>query len=87
MDGSQKEEGNFFNLLQKEGDTQKGGGSNPGRNYGHYVNPKLYLQVQIVQLDEQRGEFAVKAQFDHPYPTTKIIWIPDDVSLPLVTVL
>ena len=39
-----------------------------------------------MQLDEQRGEFAVKAQFDHPYPTTKIIWIPDDVSLPLVPV-
>ena len=39
--GSQKEEGNFLNLLQKEGSTQKGGGvlsenggSNPGGNYG-----------------------------------------------------
>ena len=25
LDGCQKEEGNFLNLLQKEGDTQKGG--------------------------------------------------------------
>ena len=25
LDGSQKERGNFFNLLQKEGGTQKGG--------------------------------------------------------------
>ena len=47
MDGSQKEGGNFFNLLQKEGGTQKprngvppgkkkdggGGGSNPVGNY------------------------------------------------------
>ena len=77
----------FLTCFRRRGIPRKGGGSNPGRNYGHYVNPKLYLQVQIVQLDEQRGEFAVKAQFDHPYPTTKIIWIPDDVSLPLVTVL
>ena len=39
MDGSQKEGGNFLNLLQKEGGTQKGGfpqkrgGSNPRGNY------------------------------------------------------
>ena len=39
LDGSQKEGGNFLNLLQKEGGTQKGGFpqkrgvSNPGGNY------------------------------------------------------
>ena len=40
MYGSQKDMGNIFNLLQKEQDTQKGGGvpqkrggSNPGGNY------------------------------------------------------
>ena len=34
MDDFQKEGGNFLNLLQKEGGTQKGGGgSNPGGNY------------------------------------------------------
>jgi WD repeat-containing protein 68 len=34
-------------------------------------------KVQVIQLDEDAGEFAVKATFDHPYPTTKIMWIPD----------
>ena len=27
----------------------------------------------------------MRATFDHPYPTTKIIWIPDSVSLQLLT--
>ena len=40
-----------------------------------------YIQVQIIQLDEDRGEFVLKATFDHPYPTTKIMWIPDQVTL------
>ena len=39
------------------------------------------VQVQIIQLDEDRGEFVLKATFDHPYPTTKIMWIPDQVNL------
>lgn len=39
------------------------------------------VQVQIIQLDEDRGEFVLKATFDHPYPTTKIMWIPDQVIL------
>lgn len=34
------------------------------------------IQIQIVTLDES-GEFFAKSTFDHPYPTTKIIWIPD----------
>ena len=34
-------------------------------------------KVQIVQLDENASEFAAKSTFDHPYPTTKIMWIPD----------
>ena len=44
LDGSQKEGGNFLNLLQKEVDTQKGGvpsekgGSNHGGNYGNTTN-------------------------------------------------
>ena len=41
------------------------------------------LQVQIVQLDEETSDFACKATFEHPYPTTKIVWIPDTVSLSL----
>ncbi|KRX23653.1 DDB1- and CUL4-associated factor 7, partial [Trichinella nelsoni] len=34
-------------------------------------------KVQIVQLDEDAGEFRHTAHFDHPYPATKIMWIPD----------
>ena len=34
-------------------------------------------KVQIVSLDENASEFAAKSTFDHPYPTTKIMWIPD----------
>ena len=34
-------------------------------------------KVQIVSLDENAAEFAAKSTFDHPYPTTKIMWIPD----------
>lgn len=37
-------------------------------------------KVQIVQLDEDTSEFVVRSTFDHPYPTTKIMWIPDSVS-------
>jgi len=28
-------------------------------------------------LDEEASEFVAKSTFDHPYPTTKIMWIPD----------
>lgn len=37
-------------------------------------------KVQIVALDEEISEFSTKSTFDHPYPTTKIMWIPDSVS-------
>ncbi len=37
------------------------------------------LQVQIVELDEDRGKIVLKAQVDHPYPTTKIMWMPETV--------
>lgn len=36
-----------------------------------------FLQVQIISLDEETSEFSAKSTFDHPYPTTKIMWIPD----------
>ena len=39
------------------------------------------FQVQIVSLDEDTSEFTAKSTFDHPYPTTKIMWIPDAVSI------
>lgn len=34
-------------------------------------------KVQIVALHESSYEFYCKSTFDHPYPTTKIMWIPD----------
>lgn len=34
-------------------------------------------KVQIVSLDEDSSEFTPKSTFEHPYPTTKIMWIPD----------
>lgn len=30
-------------------------------------------------LDEDSSEFTPRSTFDHPYPTTKIMWIPDHV--------
>lgn len=39
-----------------------------------------YFQVQIVSLEEETSEFTARSIFDHPYPTTKIMWIPDSVS-------
>ncbi|KHN82871.1 DDB1- and CUL4-associated factor 7 [Toxocara canis] len=34
-------------------------------------------KVSIVQLDEEAGEFIHRGTFDHPYPATKVMWIPD----------
>uniref|UniRef100_A0A3Q3QE73 Uncharacterized protein n=1 Tax=Monopterus albus TaxID=43700 RepID=A0A3Q3QE73_MONAL len=34
-------------------------------------------QVQIVGLEEESSEFVCRNTFDHPYPTTKIMLIPD----------
>lgn len=34
-------------------------------------------KVQIVELNEEKGEIVATATIDHPYPTTKIMWIPD----------
>lgn len=38
-------------------------------------------KVQIVSLDEDSAEFLPKATLDHPYPATKIIWIPDNKGI------
>ena len=35
--------------------------------------------MQIVSLDEDTADFVSRNTFDHPYPTTKIMWIPDSV--------
>jgi len=34
-------------------------------------------KVEIVELDEEAGKFECTGSFDHPYPTTKIVWMPD----------
>ncbi|CAB02116.2 WD_REPEATS_REGION domain-containing protein [Caenorhabditis elegans] len=34
-------------------------------------------KIHIVQLDEEAGELVHRSTFDHPYPATKIMWIPD----------
>jgi WD repeat-containing protein 68 len=34
-------------------------------------------KVDIVQLNEESGEFETKGSFDHPYPATKIMWNPN----------
>ena len=36
--------------------------------------------VRIVQLDEETHEFKDVCGFEHPYPTTKIMWIPDPIG-------
>ena len=33
--------------------------------------------MEIVELNTDTGSFVSTASFDHPYPTTKIQWIPD----------
>ncbi len=39
-----------------------------------------FFQVQIISLDEETSEFIARSTFDHPYPTTKVMWIPDTVK-------
>eukprot|EP01113_Clastostelium_recurvatum_P045757 TRINITY_DN7912_c0_g1_i1.p1 TRINITY_DN7912_c0_g1~~TRINITY_DN7912_c0_g1_i1.p1 ORF type:complete len:327 (+),score=82.95 TRINITY_DN7912_c0_g1_i1:126-1106(+) len=34
-------------------------------------------KVEVVQLDESTESFISRGVFDHPYPTTKIMWMPD----------
>lgn len=43
---------------------------------GSYVE-EYNNKVQIVALNEDISEFGPKSTIDHPYPTTKIMWIPD----------
>ena len=34
-------------------------------------------KVEIVKLNLATDEFESEGSFEHPYPTTKIMWIPD----------
>uniref|UniRef100_A0AC35U8M7 WD_REPEATS_REGION domain-containing protein n=1 Tax=Rhabditophanes sp. KR3021 TaxID=114890 RepID=A0AC35U8M7_9BILA len=40
-------------------------------------NEEYNNKVQIVQLNEDTQKFYASATFDHPYPATKVLWIPD----------
>lgn len=40
----------------------------------------LQNQVEIIKLDEDKGDFEHCSYFEHEYPPTKIMWIPDQVS-------
>ncbi|PRP86320.1 hypothetical protein PROFUN_05461 [Planoprotostelium fungivorum] len=33
-------------------------------------------KVDIIQLNDEKGEFEVKGSFDHSYPATKVMWQP-----------
>jgi DDB1- and CUL4-associated factor 7 len=46
---------------------------------GSYIE-EYSNKVYIVQLDDESGEFVHVASISHPYPTTKISWIPDQTS-------
>jgi len=37
-------------------------------------------KVQIIELDDESGSFRRTGQFDHPYPTTRIAWMPTGSS-------
>lgn len=43
------------------------------------LSNEIFRELKVIQLDEDVGEFSVAAQFDHPYPATKVMWIPDSV--------
>jgi len=34
-------------------------------------------KVDVIQLNESKEQFEVVASFEHPYPTTRLQWIPD----------
>ncbi|KAL3312753.1 ddb1 and cul4 associated factor 7 [Cichlidogyrus casuarinus] len=34
-------------------------------------------RVQVIYLNEEIGDFVEQKSFSHPYPTTKLAWIPD----------
>nr|CDS26702.1 WD repeat containing protein 68 [Hymenolepis microstoma] len=34
-------------------------------------------RIQIITLDEEQGEFVAQQTFNHYYPATKVMWMPD----------
>lgn len=41
-------------------------------------------KIEIIRLNESRGEFERCTVFEHEYPPTKIMWIPDLVRFYLI---
>jgi hypothetical protein len=41
------------------------------------------IQIRIVELEEGKegkpASIVMKAEVDHPYPATKVLWMPDTV--------
>ncbi len=44
-------------------------------------------KVEIIKLNDDRGEFERCTIFDHEYPPTKIMWIPDLVITQPFTII
>jgi WD repeat-containing protein 68 len=34
-------------------------------------------KVKVIQLNQERGQFQPKFEFEHKFPPSKIMWIPD----------
>ncbi|KAL4505903.1 hypothetical protein ABPG72_013664 [Tetrahymena utriculariae] len=52
----------------------------PGYNYRIGIGSFLEdvdNQIEIIQLNEEKQMFEKKCSFEHTYPPTKLIWIPD----------
>jgi WD repeat-containing protein 68 len=44
--------------------------------FGSFVE-EYSNKLQIIQLDDEKGEFVVRSTMDHPYPATRIQWAPE----------
>jgi DDB1- and CUL4-associated factor 7 len=54
---------------------------------GHFFNvppppslPPFRRPAQIIQVDDDKNELVGRGMFDHPYPTTKIMWAPEALA-------
>jgi DDB1- and CUL4-associated factor 7 len=36
------------------------------------------IQIEVVQVNEETKRLEKKFEFDHKYPATKIMWLPDN---------
>lgn len=56
----------------------------PEKNFrlsvGSMIADQYKNKVEIIRLDEDKGDFEHCTYFDHEYPPTKLMWIPDLVN-------